>query len=94
MMAVYANPSDAMGAAFTFSNNTVRLDTNATLLRVDLKRANSSNYTFVGNSYVVTGAGRVQFSTGAKAAWGTIIAQSSRSLVVSYMYGSILTDCL
>ena len=40
---IYANPSQTMGAAFSFTNNTVELNSNATLLRLDLLRANSSN---------------------------------------------------
>ena len=40
---IYANPSPTMGAAFSFTNNTVELNSNATLLRLDLLRANSSN---------------------------------------------------
>jgi hypothetical protein len=74
---IYANPSPSMGASFAFTNNTVLHGTNATLLSVDLARSNSSkNYTFHGNRYVITSAGRPQFETrGGKAdGWGDWLA--------------------
>jgi hypothetical protein len=68
---IYANPSPAMGASFIFTNNTVHHTTNATLLRVDRARAKDGNYSFKGNAYVITGAGKAQFDTGGSDdSWG------------------------